>query len=96
MDKEPSFSDWKLCFSKSRQREYYFNSQTGESLWTKEEVKEKIKKQLRNRNESVSKSEAVLKAKPDKIKLSPKADSNSNLFFTVNKKYEYKFMRCEA
>lgn len=52
------FKEWKLCFSKKRQRDYYFNEKTGESLWTLEEVKAKIEKTLKP-NKSTEK-----KAKP--------------------------------
>lgn len=30
--------DWKKCFSKSRNRDYYFNQKTGKSVWTFEET----------------------------------------------------------
>ncbi|RNA23827.1 transcriptional SWT1 isoform X1 [Brachionus plicatilis] len=30
--------NWKQCFSQSKQRHYYFNPKTGESLWTLEET----------------------------------------------------------
>ncbi|CAF0858780.1 unnamed protein product [Brachionus calyciflorus] len=43
--------DWKKCFSKSRQRDYYFNEKTGESLWTWEEVVNKIRKKLNIKSE---------------------------------------------
>jgi len=29
---------WKKCFSRSRNREYYFNEKTGKSVWTVEET----------------------------------------------------------
>jgi hypothetical protein len=43
-------------YSKSRQRDYYFNSKTGESLWTLDEVKEKIKKNLTKKDIKSSKA----------------------------------------
>lgn len=39
--------DWKKCFSESRQRHYYFNSKSGESLWTMNEVENRIKQILK-------------------------------------------------
>ena len=30
--------EWKVCFSKSRKREYYFNKKSGKSVWTLEET----------------------------------------------------------
>jgi hypothetical protein len=45
-DFDELLKEWTKQFSKSRNREYYFNSRSGESLWTIEEVKEKIKKIL--------------------------------------------------
>jgi hypothetical protein len=35
--------EWKKCFSRTRKLDYYFNERTKESLWTLEEVKERIK-----------------------------------------------------
>ena len=35
--------EWKKCFSRTRKLDYYFNARTNESLWTLEEVKERIK-----------------------------------------------------
>jgi hypothetical protein len=43
-DVEEEFkNEWLKCFSKSRRRDYYYNSQTKKSVWTKEEVYEIIK-----------------------------------------------------
>ena len=35
--------EWKKSFSRTRKLDYYFNARTNESLWTLEEVKERIK-----------------------------------------------------
>ena len=37
--------EWTKQYSKSRQRDYYFNARTGESLWTLDEVKERLSAQ---------------------------------------------------
>ena len=38
--------EWKKCFSRTRKLDYYFNARTNESLWTLDEVKERINKSL--------------------------------------------------
>ena len=38
--------EWKKCFSKSRQLDYYFHELTKESLWTLDEVKDRIRHEL--------------------------------------------------
>jgi len=39
--------EWKKCFSRTRKLDYYFNARTNESLWTLDEVKERIIKGLK-------------------------------------------------
>lgn len=43
-----NLKNWKQYFSESKKRSYYFNSKTGESLWTFEEVEMHIKQILKN------------------------------------------------
>ena len=38
--------DWQICFSKSRQRDYYFNSKLKTSVWTLEETLPKAPKEV--------------------------------------------------
>lgn len=50
---EDEFKDivknWIKCFSESKQRHYYFNSKSGESLWTMKEVENRIKQNLKTK-----------------------------------------------
>ena len=48
--------EWTKQYSKSRKRDYYFNSKTGESLWTIDEVKEKITKILNKKEKKSTRS----------------------------------------
>jgi hypothetical protein len=44
--------DWTVYFSKRKQRDYYYNSKTSESLWTLEEVHETVKKSMAKKEKS--------------------------------------------
>lgn len=59
--------EWEICYSKRKQRDYYFNAKTGEALWTLDEVKEKIKQSLKNKPATAS---------PDKKAKSQRDESN--------------------
>lgn len=39
---EDLMKDWQVCYSKRKKRDYYFNSKTGESLWSLDEVKQRV------------------------------------------------------
>ena len=43
---EEKLKEWKKYFSKSRNRDYYFNARTNKSLWTLEEVKQLIREEI--------------------------------------------------
>lgn len=49
--------EWKKCISKSRKREYYFNTKSGKSVWTFEEtqIKEKTDPKKDNKKEVAKK-----------------------------------------
>ena len=59
--------EWEICYSKRKQRDYYFNAKTGEALWTLDEVREKIKQSIKNKPATAS---------PDKRAKSHKDESN--------------------
>ena len=65
--------EWKVCFSKSHKREYYFNKKSGKSVWTLEETA----------NPSVSPSTPIMAPKKDKKQYksepkNPKSELESN------------------
>jgi hypothetical protein len=45
---EEKLKEWKKYYSKSRNRDYYFNARTKKSLWTLEEVKQLIREEIEN------------------------------------------------
>ena len=66
-------AEWIKCFSKTRQKEYFFNSATGESVWTIDE----LNKRNKNKSQTESKSSKVkekdhLPPKNTKLKLKAK------------------------
>ena len=46
--------EWKKHFSKSRQRDYYFNARTNVSVWTYDEVKENVRQELKSKHKDGS------------------------------------------
>lgn len=57
-------ADWQKCFSKSRQRDYYFNPKTGESLWSWEEVVEACARRKPQRPDNKPKPKELKKVVP--------------------------------
>lgn len=51
--------EWQVCFSKRKQREYYFNAKSGEALWTLDEVKEHVRKALEPTTSTLSTTTAT-------------------------------------
>jgi len=49
---EAKLKEWKKYFSKSRQRDYYFNSITNKSLWTLDEVKQLIREEIEKQDQA--------------------------------------------
>ena len=45
--------EWIKSYSRSRQRDYYFNPKTGESLWTLDEVKERVLRSLNKKSDQI-------------------------------------------
>jgi hypothetical protein len=69
-------AEWQKCYSNKRKRDYYFNSSTGESLWTIEEVKAQIEAFLKQKNSS--KKDAHHKNQPQSSK-KPLPTTSSNV-----------------
>ncbi len=70
---EAELSGWTKQYSKSRQRDYYFNSQTGESLWTLEEVKDRLRKS----NAPTASNTGASKSKPETDQTKQKLKSST-------------------
>ena len=43
---EERIQEWKKCFSRTRKKNYFFNARLNESLWTLDEVKQRIRQEL--------------------------------------------------
>ena len=74
MEKE---DEWVKCFSKTRKREYYFNNRTGESVWTLEEVNERIVTKKSNEETQVKTKVKETKTKISQSELNDKKDDKS-------------------
>jgi len=80
--------EWIKCYSKSRQRDYYFNQSTGQSVWSLEELNIITNKKSKSPIELVDKqqqpiSKIKFKAK-DKINSKKLTSSCSSPVSTVN------------
>jgi hypothetical protein len=63
---------WTKCFSKTRQKEYFFNSITGQSVWTLEELNRLNKSKHQNESKLLSKDKDLPPPKQTKLKLKAK------------------------
>ncbi len=75
------FKEWKKHFSKSRQRDYYFNARTNESVWTLDEVKESVRQELKSKHKNSSYNSLPTSSKLSNLPTTSKADSKQSRYF---------------
>ena len=74
--------EWKKHFSKSRQRDYYFNARTNESVWTYDEVKESVRQELKSKQKDSSQKTSSKPANHLSIRpTTSKADVKQSRYF---------------
>jgi hypothetical protein len=74
---EEGLKEWTKQYSQSRKRDYFFNNKTGESLWTLDEVRDKVRRQIkRARGE---KMKAIVDKQLTDPRLKPSTSKVSNL-----------------